>query len=107
VSNAIRAAVLMTVMLDEDGRDGAGRGIMQTMASSLKIPKATYFSAVLLLESRGRLSSSPKRGKARFVHNRDFLDALDYNRIVVRALGGDESVLNEWSDLYEEKGNTQ
>ena len=107
VSNAIRAAVLMTVMLDEDGRDGAGRSIMQTMAASLKIPKATYFTAVLLMESRKRLAASPRRGKARFVYNRDFLDALDYNRIICRALKKDESVLNEWSELYEEKGNTQ
>ena len=107
VSNAIRAAVLMTVMLDEDGKDGAGRRIMQTMSSSLKIPKATYFTAVLLMESRKRLAASPKRGKARFVYNRDFLDALDYNRIILRALKKDESVLNEWSELYEEKGNIQ
>ena len=57
------------------------------------------------LDNRKRLSASPKPGKARFVYNRDFLDALDYNRIVYRALGTDETVLNEWSDLYEEKGN--
>ena len=107
VSNAIRAAVLMTVMLDEDGKDGAGRRIMQTMSASLKIPKATYFTAVLLMESRKRLAVSPKRGKARFVYNRDFLDALDYNRIILRAFKKDESVLNEWSELYEEKGNIQ
>ena len=107
VSNGLRAAVLMTTMLVPEGRDGAGRGIMQTMLQSLKIPKATYFTAVLLMESRKRLSISPKKGKSRFVHNRDFLDALDYNRIVVRAEGGDESVLNEWSDLYEEKGNSK
>ncbi len=105
VSNGLRAAVLMTTLLEEDGKDGAGRRIMQQMMERLKIPKATYFTAVLLMESRKRLSASPKPGKARFVYNRDFLDALDYNRIVYRALGTDESVLNEWSDLYEEKGN--
>jgi len=105
VSNGLRAAVLMTTLLEEDGKDGAGRRIMQQMMERLKIPKATYFTAVLLMESRKRLSASPKPGKARFIYNRDFLDALDYNRIVYRALGTDESVLNEWSDLYEEKGN--
>ena len=41
----------------------------------------------------------------RFIHNRDFLDALDYNRIIRRAEGGDEKALNAWADLYEEKGN--
>jgi len=107
VSNALRAAVLMTTMLEDDPKDGAGRRIMQTMMSALKIPKATYFTAVLLMESRKRLSARPQKGKARFVHNRDFLDALDYNRIVARAEGRDESALNAWSDLYEEKGNSK
>ena len=107
VSNGLRAAVLMTTMLDEDGKDGAGRRIMQTMMSALKIPKATYFTAVLLMESRRRLTAKPQKGKARFVHNRDFLDALDYNRIVLRAENRDESALNEWADLYEEKGNSK
>ena len=105
VSNGLRAAVLMTTMLDADPKDGAGRRIMQTMMSALKIPKATYFTAVLLMESRKRLTARPQKGKARFVHNRDFLDALDYNRIVLRAENRDESALNEWADLYEEKGN--
>ena len=105
VSNGLRAAVLMTTMLEADGKEGASRRIMQTMTESLKIPKATYFTAVLLMESRARLSAPPRKGKARFVHNRDFLDALDYNRILLRAEKKDESALNEWADLYEEKGN--
>jgi hypothetical protein len=41
------------------------------------------------------------KGKSRFVYNRDFIDALDYNRIVLRAEGKSEAILNEWSDLYE------
>ena len=107
VSNGLRAAVLMTTMLEADDKDGAGRRVMQTMMQSLKIPKTAYFTAVLLMESRKRLAVSPKKGKSRFVHNRDFLDALDYNRIVLRAGGKSEDVLNEWSDLYEEKGNSK
>ena len=104
VSNGLRAAVLMTGMFLAEKKEGAGRKVMQTMMQSLKIPKATYFTAVLLMESGGRLSSPPSKGKARFIYNKDFLDALDYNRIVRRAEGKDESVLNAWSDLYEEKG---
>ena len=77
---------------------------MQPMLESLKIPKSVYFEAVVLMESRSRLSAPPKRGKSRFVHNRHFLDALDYNRIMVRAAGGDESALDKWADLYDEKG---
>ena len=105
VSNGLRAAVLMTGLFREEAKDGAGRKVMQTMVDSLKIPKATYFTAVLLMESGKRLSSPPTKGKSRFVYNRDFLDALDYNRIVFRAEKRSEDVLNEWSDLYEEKGN--
>ena len=102
VGNAMRAAVLMTVLADEM-TEGA-RAAMRTMTAALKIPKAVYFEAVLLIESRARLSASPSRGKSRFIYNRDFLDALDYNRIVCRAEGKDEGVLNEWADLYEKKG---
>ena len=35
------------------------------------------------------------------MHSKDFLDALDYNRIVARATGRDETPLNEWADLYD------
>ena len=105
VSNGLRAAVLMTGLARIDKKNGAGRRVMQKMLEALRIPKATYFLGSLLIESRVRLSVSPSKGRTRFVHNRDFLDALDYNRIVFRAEGRDEKVLNEWSDLYEEKGN--
>ena len=105
VPNGLRAAVLMTGLYRAEGGEGAGRRVMQTMMQTLKIPKATYFTAVLLLESAGRFASPPTRGKMRFIHNRDFLDALDYNRIIRRAEGGDEKALNAWADLYEEKGN--
>jgi len=107
VSNAIRAAVLMTVLYRAENKEGSGRRVMQTMMDSLKIPKATYFTAVLLLESGRRFAAPPTKSKSRFIHNRDFLDALDYNRIVRRAEGKDECVLNAWSDLYEEKGKKE
>jgi tRNA nucleotidyltransferase/poly(A) polymerase len=106
VPNGLRAAVMMTGLFREAGREGAGRKVMQPFLTVLKLPKAAYFEAVLLLESAKRLSVPPSKGKSRFVHNRDFLDALDYNRIVLRAEKKDESVLNEWADLYEEKGNS-
>lgn len=105
--NSLRAAVLMTGFCRSFGREGAGRAVMQTMMNSLKMPKATYFASVLFLESAKRLSSPPTRGKMRFIYNRDFLDALDYNRIILRAEGRDESALNAWADLYEEKGTEE
>ncbi len=104
-SNGLRTAVLLTCLYRESGRDGAGRKVAQTMLSHLKIPKAVYFTAALLLESAKRLSTPPARNKARFIHNRDFLDALDYNRIIMRSEGQNEDVLDKWADFYEEKGN--
>ena len=103
VSNGLRAAVLMTGLYKAEKKDGAGRRVMQTMADSLKIPKAVYFTAVSLMESVRRLSSPPAKGKMRYIYSRDFLDALDYNRIVARAEKRSEDALNRWADLYEEK----
>ena len=80
---------------------------MQQMLSSLKIPKATYFTAALLIESARRLAEAPVKGKSRFVHNRDFMNALDYNRIVTRALGKSEKNLDAWADLYESVSRKQ
>jgi len=107
VSNGLRAAVLMTGLFRRANRDGAARKIMQEMQEALKMPKAAYFTAVLLMESGRRLSVSPEKGKQRFIHNRDFLDALDYNRIVARAEGRSEKVLDAWAELYELKGNNE
>lgn len=106
VPNGLRAAVLMTGLYRASAKDaGASRKVMHTMSEALKIPKATYFKAVLLLESHARLAKSPSKGKGNFIHNRDFLDALDYNRIVLRAEKKGEDTLNEWSELYDKKGN--
>ena len=104
VSNGLRAAVLLTGLFRAEGKDGAGRRIMQEMHSALKTPKSVYFTGVLLMESTKRLSSPPTKGKQRFIYNKDFLDALDYNRIILRAEKKSEKTLNEWADLYEEKG---
>ena len=106
VSNGLRAAVLMTAMFRAEHKDGSGRRIMQYMASTIKMPKSVYFTAVTLMESTRRLAVSPEKGKQRFIYNRDFLDALDYNRIVLRTEKRSESVLDEWADLYDEKGDT-
>lgn len=107
VSNGLRAAVLMTGVFKAENKDGAGRKVMQAMMNSLKIPKSVYFTAVLLMESTRRLSAPPSKGKSRFIYNRDFLDALDYNRIVARAEKRKEDALDQWADLYEEKGQKE
>ena len=107
VSNGLRAAVLMTAMYKEQTKDGAGRKVMQIFHQALKSPKSVYFTGTTLLESVKRLSKSPAKGKSRFIYNHDFLDALDYNRILIKAEKRSEKVLNEWADLYEEKGKKQ
>ena len=107
VSNGLRAAVLLTGLFRRERKDGAGRKVMQTLHGALKTPKSVYFTGVLLMESMKRLAQPPCRGKQRFVHNRDFLDALDYNRIILRAEGKSEKTLDEWADLYESKGTKE
>ena len=103
VPNGLRAAVLMTALFRDESKDGASRRILEYLTKPLAAPKATFFTGVVLMEALRRLSQSPSRGKQRFVYNRDFLDALDYARIVARAEGKSEKVLNEWADLYDEK----
>ena len=69
------------------------------MSQMLKVPRATYFLAVLLIDSVKRFASRPSSGRTRFVYNRDFPDALDFNRIVVRAEGRSEAIVDEWAAL--------
>ena len=101
VMNGLRAAVLYAAWAL--GEPGKSREIMGTMLKSLKIPKATYFLSVLMLDSVKRLSQAPERSRRRFIYNRDFPDALDFNRIVVRAEGRSEKVLDQWQNLYNEE----
>ena len=110
VSNALRMAVLYAPLI-RASRDraerkeaaSASRTILGGMVKTLGVPKAVYFSAVVLSDSERRLMHSPQRGCHRFVRNRDFPDALDYNRIVARVEGRDEKALDEWADTYEKK----
>ena len=78
---------------------GHAREIVGELSQMLKVPKATYFLAVLLIDSVKRLSARPSSGRTRFIYNRDFPDALDFNRIVVRAEGRSEAIVDEWDAL--------
>ena len=101
VPNGLRAAALYAAWAHDC--PGRSREIIGTMLKSLKIPKATYFTAVLMIDSVKRLSRPPDKNRRRFLHNRDFPDALDFNRIVVRAEGKTEQVLDQWQDLYNQE----
>ncbi len=97
VANGVRVAALYAAMVRAN--PGRARDVIGTMAKRLRIPKATYFTAVLMLDSVKRLSQPPQKGRRRFVHNRDFPDALDFNRIVARAEGRDEKILDQWDRI--------
>lgn len=105
VSNGLRAAVLHAAMAKAN--PGQAREVIGTMSQALKMPKATYFTAVLMIDSVRRLSQTPQKGRRRFVYNRDFPDALDFNRIVARAEGRDEKILDEWDELSRQLSNEQ
>jgi poly(A) polymerase len=105
VSNGLRAAVLYAAMAKAS--PGKAREVMGTMSKSLKMPKSTYFTAVLMLDSVKRLSQPPQRGRRRFAYNRDFPDALDFNRIVARAEGRDERVLDLWDKVSRKMSKEQ
>ena len=101
VPNGIRAAALYAAWAHD--APGKGREILGTMLKSLKIPKATYFDAVLMIDSVKRLSRPPEKNRLRILRNRDFPDVLDFNRIVVRAEDKTEQVLDQWQNLYNEE----
>ena len=103
VSNGVRAAVLYTAMAKKLG----SRESLGTFSKSLKIPKQTYFSAVLFIDSLKRLSVPPQKNKRRFVHNRDFPSILDYNRIMSDAGFGDKKVLVQWEKAYNQSSKKE
>ena len=101
VPNALRAAVLYTAMARKVG----AREALGTMLKSIALPKASYFAAIFMIDSAKRLALDPARGRRRFTGHRDFPDALDYNRILARAEGRDETILDKWADLYNQQGD--
>ena len=101
VPNALRAAVLYTAMARKMG----AREALGTMLKSIALPKASYFAAIFMIDSAKRLALDPARGRRRFTGHRDFPDALDYNRILARAEGRDETILDKWADLYNQQGD--
>ena len=97
VPNGLRAACLFAAMARAN--PGRSREVVGTMVRALKPPRATYFLAVLLLDSVKRFAAPPSPNRLRFVYNRDFPDALDFNRIVVRAEGRSEDIVDQWDDV--------
>ncbi len=97
VANGLRAATLYAAMARAN--PGRSREIVGELSRMLKVPRSTYFLAVLLIDSVKRFSSRPNQHRTRFIYNRDFPDALDFNRIVVRAEGRSEAIVDEWDAM--------
>ena len=97
VANGLRAATLYAAMARAN--PGRSREIVGELSRMLKVPRSTYFLAVLLIDSVKRFSARPNAHKTRFIYNRDFPDALDFNRIVVRAEGRSEAIVDEWDAM--------
>jgi len=99
VSNAVKMAVLFTT-LARDRDAGAGvRDRIGSMVKDLRVPKAVYFSACVMVDSVRRLAQPPVRNKLRFVHSRDFADAIFYNRVVCAAEGLPAVNVDRWAAL--------
>ncbi len=105
VVNGVRLAALHAAWAQQSPE--RIREMLGAALKSLKIPKSTYFAAVTMLDSVRRLARSPDKNRRRLVRNRDFPDALDFNRIVMRTEGKNEKVLDEWQSLYNEEMSKQ
>ena len=91
LDNAVRVAVLLYAL----SRTAGARTAADSMARSLKIPRVLYFTSVALMESAKRISASTPHARRRWAFSRNAADILAFNRIVARAQGQSEAVLDE------------
>ena len=117
LSNGVRAAVLyyplfLARLRSEEAQAPHGRVnkqhvarlVLHDMAQRLHIPKATFFTAVALMDVQRRFSESPKRSRGhRFLYHSAFPEALAFQRILVAAEGSDATLIQEWQALYEQE----
>lgn len=115
LSNGIRTACLYHPLFTEHlrkeerlhphgriNKQHIARTVLHPLAQKLHIPKATFFTAVALLDVERRFAESPKKGRGhKFIYHPAFPEALAFQRIIVSAEGGDMTLLNEWQDTYE------
>ena len=85
-------------------RQHVARTTLHPIAEYLRVPKATLFTAVALMDVHRRFSESPKKSRGhRFLYHPAFPEAIAFQRIVLTAEGEDTSVLNEWQALYDQE----
>jgi poly(A) polymerase len=117
-TNAVRTACLFYAMYakavdDEQRRVGANGRVNRTLiahatlrsvSQHLRIPRVTLFTSVYLLDSVKRFQfDTPDSGRGkRFLFHPDFPDALQFQRIRMKAEGKDTSKLDAWQKAYED-----
>ena len=104
VSDGLRLACLYAAYAKENPE--RIREVLGVASRALRMSKAVYFSAVQLLDSVKRFSQPPQKGSVRFVHNAEFADALDFNRILARAENRDEKILDQWVEFAHQFGQS-
>lgn len=86
-------------------RQHVARRILQPLAHRLHIPKATLYSAIMLLDAGRRFAEPPQKGRSlRFLHHPAFPEALAFYRIISAAEKTDRSRLDAWQALYDAEG---
>ena len=85
-------------------RQHVARLTLHALTQQLHVPKATFFTAVALMDIPRRFTESPRKGRGhRFLFHPGFPEALAFQRILLAAEGGDATLLNEWQTLYEQE----
>ncbi len=121
VSNGVRMAVLhyplfLELLNKAEAECPAGRVNRQhvirmalhSAAHALHIPKATFFTAMTLIDVQRRFTEPPRKGRAqRFATHPVFPEALAFQRILSAAEHSDTSVLDQWRAFYEQAAATR
>ncbi len=117
VSNGVRIAVLHYPLFlellkkEEDAcpsgrinRQHVARLSLHSVAHKLHIPKATFFTAVTLMDVQRRFTEPPRKGRAqRFVTHPVFPEALAFQRVLAIAEKCDTAILKQWQSFYEQE----
>ena len=81
------------------------REVVSEIAERLRIPKATFATALSLLDVQRRFHTEPRRDTRsfRFIRNEIFGEAIALRRIVLTAEGGDMAIADAWQAYHDEE----
>lgn len=117
VSNGVRMAVLHYPIFIEllkktqaecptkrVNRQHVARQVLHSAAHGLRIPKASFYTAVTLLDVQRRFAEPPRKGRAqRFVMHPVFPEALAFQSVLTIAEQKGSAVLDQWRAFYEQE----